>query len=203
MYIPAHRNLPLFSRPNDFLKPKHALINRAVNVFFTEGFRRWPKHRHLSSTSCNLKRRGGGCGGKKELVKLPRTHRVRTHTYVSAGFIRHGKILVPATDWSWQTWVDCSRDQFVELEMSAYGILEALDVRCQNRILSMRHSLDSSEYVSVVCHLHEGNDKWCLKKRRKKSFISSSTKRQPRLQILSHFLVQVHGHVVFFLFQAL
>lgn len=106
-------------------------------------------------------------GGKKELVKLLRTHRVRTHTYVSAGFIRHRKISVPATDWSWQAWVDCSGDQCVELEMSAYGILEALDVRCQNRILNIRHSLDSSEYVAVVCHLHEGNDKWCLKKEKK------------------------------------
>lgn len=37
-------------------------------------------------------------GDKKELVKLLRTHCVRTHTYVSAGLIRDKKILVPATD---------------------------------------------------------------------------------------------------------
>lgn len=53
---PSHRNLPLFGRANDFLEPKHALINRAVYVSFTEGFSRRPKHCHLGSTSCNLKK---------------------------------------------------------------------------------------------------------------------------------------------------
>lgn len=36
--------------------------------------------------------------------------------------------------------------------------MEALDVRCQNRISNMRLFLDSSEYICMVCHLHEGAD---------------------------------------------
>lgn len=42
-----------------------------------------------------------------------------------------------------------------EQEVASYSIVEALDVWCQNRILHMRDSIDSSEYIGVVCHLHE------------------------------------------------
>lgn len=37
-----------------------------------------------------------------------------------------------------------------------YGVSEALDVRCQDRILDVRGSLDSSKHICVVCHLHRG-----------------------------------------------
>lgn len=43
--------------------------------------------------------------------------------------------------------------------MSTYSVLEALQVRCQNRVLDMRCSLDSSEYITVVCHLNERGEK--------------------------------------------
>lgn len=47
-----------------------------------------------------------------------------------------------------------SRDHYTELKINAYSVLEALHVRCQNRVLNMRSSLDSSEHVSVVRHLN-------------------------------------------------
>lgn len=42
-----------------------------------------------------------------------------------------------------------------EVNINTYSILEALHVRCQNRILNMRRSLDSPEHISVVCHLQK------------------------------------------------
>lgn len=42
------------------------------------------------------------------------------------------------------------------MKINAYSVMEALHVRCQNRVLNVRRSLDSSENLSVVCHLHDG-----------------------------------------------
>lgn len=54
-YQPANWNLFLFGSVNDFLKPLHAFLYGAVNISSAEGFWRWPKHSHFSSTSSNLK----------------------------------------------------------------------------------------------------------------------------------------------------
>lgn len=95
-------------------------------------------------------------GRKKWTCKtvLLESHLRKCRNYVSK------KTAVPTINSNWQAGVNSyglySRDHRAELKMNAYSILEALHVRCQNRILNMRCSLDSSQHISVVCHLHEG-----------------------------------------------
>lgn len=51
---------------------------------------------------------------------------------------------------------ECIRHHQTKVERRTYRIMEALDVRCQNRISNMGHFLDSSKYICMVRHLHKG-----------------------------------------------
>lgn len=51
---------------------------------------------------------------------------------------------------------ESDRGHQTKVEERTDSVVEALNVRCQNRISNLRLFLDSSEYISVVCHLHKG-----------------------------------------------
>lgn len=44
--------------------------------------------------------------------------------------------------------------------MKTHSVLEALHVRCQDRVLNMRCSVEASKHVRVVCHLRHGEKMW-------------------------------------------
>lgn len=100
-YWPADWNLSLFGSVNDFLKPQHAFINRAVNVFFTEGLRRWPKHRHLGSTSCNLQIKW-----EKWTCKTVLNTALESHLRKCRIYSMWKDDVEPAINLNWQVWVN-------------------------------------------------------------------------------------------------
>lgn len=48
------------------------------------------------------------------------------------------------------------KDHLTKAERRTYSSVEALDVRCQDRIAYMRLFLDSSKYICMVRHLYKG-----------------------------------------------
>lgn len=71
--------------------------------------------------------------------------------------------VAPATTWK-KRWIqlnhfhktESDRGHQTKVEERTDSVVEALNVRCQNRISNLRLFLDSLEYICMVCHLHKG-----------------------------------------------